>query len=70
MKSKVMTGISGTPHSDHHNKETHQQMTEGASPPARINKVLRVDNSHEVILTQPGLFVLFPLELHPITVFT
>lgn len=44
-------------------------MTEGASPLAGINKVLRVDSSGEVILCWSDLFVLFPLKLHPITVF-
>lgn len=47
----------------------HTSMADGASPLAGINKVLSVDSGCEVILIWPSLFVLFPPECYPITVF-
>lgn len=44
-------------------------MTVGASPLAGINKLPCVRSSREVILTWLSLFVLFPPQLYPITVF-
>ena len=51
--------------SNHQNKDTYQEMTEGASPVAEVNKVL----SEWTAAVKSSLFVLFPLRLYPITVF-